>query len=134
MLVGLVSGHRGPLTADFRRYYQCSLSDALAGGVAPLADVAAWAAHLPPESATARSLDPHWQRTPQVDLLREVEFRLRILAWMQTVDGSKGRNVPDRLALPWDARATDVDVHEWDDLADALGGDPRLVEFMARHR
>ena len=61
------------------------------------------AAYLPPESATRRALDPHWQRTPEVDLLREVEHDLRILAWQQTQDGSKGRNVPERIPLPWDA-------------------------------
>jgi hypothetical protein len=61
------------------------------------------AAHLPPDSAVRRALDPHWQRTPAVDLLRLIEHTLRILAWQPTLDGSKGRNVPERLTLPWDA-------------------------------
>ena len=101
--------------------------------MAPLRDVAAWAAYLPPESATARSMDAHWQRTPEVDLLREVEYGVRVLAWQKTADGSKGRNAPERLALPWDPKPDGrPDAYEWDDLADALGGDPRLAEFMAR--
>ncbi len=100
--MGLIAEHRGPLSADFRRFYDCTLTDALAGREGPLSDVAAWAAHLPPDSATRRSIDPHWQRTALIDLMREAEFDLRILAWQQTEDGSKGRNVPERIPLPWD--------------------------------
>lgn len=71
--------------------------------MAPLSDIAAWAAHLPPESAVRRAADPHWQRTPELDMLREVEHDLRILAWQQSKDGAKGLNSPERIALPWDA-------------------------------
>lgn len=60
------------------------------------------AAHLPPDSAVRRSLDEHWQRTPDIDLLREIEYDLRILAWQQTKDGSKGKGYPERMSLPWD--------------------------------
>ena len=89
--------------------------------------------HAPATSAIVRALDPNWQRTPEVDLLREVEHGVRVLAWQQTRDGSKGRNAPERLRLPWDAVETDrPDSYEWDDLAAALGGDSRLAEFMAR--
>jgi len=98
--------------------------------VAPLRDVAAWAAYLPPESATARSMDAHWQRTPEVDLLREVEYGVRVLAWQKTADGSKGRNVPERLTLPWDVKPEPTnDAHEWHDLPESLA-DPRLLAAM----
>ena len=98
--------------------------------MAPLRDVAAWAAYLPPESATARSMDAHWQRTPEVDLLREVEYGVRVLAWQKTADGSKGRNVPERLALPWDESAHDrPDSYAWGDLPESLA-DPRLLTAM----
>lgn len=98
--------------------------------MAPLRDVAAWAAYLPPESATARSMDAHWQRTPEVDLLREVEHGVRVLAWQQTKDGSKGRNAPERLALPWDVKPEPTnDAHEWHNLPESLA-DPRLLAAM----
>lgn len=59
-------------------------------------------AYLPPESAVWRAANPHWQRNLEVDLLRTVEHGVRVLAWQQTVDASKGRNYPDPLRLPWD--------------------------------
>jgi hypothetical protein len=68
----------------------------------PLREVADMATFLPVESATRRSLDPHWQRTPEVDLLRDVEYGLRILAWQQTEKGAKGVGYPEPMRLPWD--------------------------------
>jgi len=75
-------------------------------------------------------MDAHWQRTPEVDLLREVEYGVRVLAWQKTADGSKGRNVPERLALPWDESAHDrPDSYAWGDLPESLA-DPRLLTAM----
>ena len=71
-------------------------------------------------------MDPHWQRTPEVDLLREVEHDLRVLAWQQTEAGSKGRDVPERIPLPWDPAPDDLiqgDVMALDELDAWLGWD-----------
>ena len=62
--------------------------------------------------------------------MREVEYGVRVLAWQKTLDGSKGRNVPERLALPWDAKPEPTnDAHEWHDLPESLA-DPRLLAAM----
>ena len=97
--------------------------------------MADWAANLPLDSATHRAINPHWQRSLEVDLLREVEHDLRVIAWMETKDGGRGRNFPERLELPWDPKPESIrgDAYDWSDLADALGGDQRLIEFMARN-
>lgn len=58
------------------------------------------AMHLPPDSAVARKLNPHWQRTPEIDLLRELEHSLRVLIWQNT--GNRNSAVPERIPLPWD--------------------------------
>ena len=106
MLAGLVDEFRGPLSADFRRFYGCNLTDALAGRVGPLSEVAAWAAHLPPESAVRRAMDPHWQRTPEVDLLRENAYLLDVLVYVTaTANGAKNLSMPERIPLPWDPSA-----------------------------
>lgn len=60
------------------------------------------AAHLPPDSACRRALDKHWQRTAEVDLLRDIEHGLRVLAWQNTKAGSKGMGYPEPMPLPWD--------------------------------
>lgn len=49
--------YREPLMADFRRYYGLSIAECRAQGI-PLREVAAMAAYLPPESATARAVNP----------------------------------------------------------------------------
>ena len=59
-------------------------------------------AYLPPDSAVWRASNPHWQRTPEIDLLRMVEHGVRVLAWQQTADATKGRNYPKHVPLPWD--------------------------------
>lgn len=123
MLAGLLAEYREQLSADFRRLYHCNLTDCLAGEVAPLWEVAAWAAHLPPDSATARAVDPAHAHTYDLELLRRIEFRLA-----QRVQGKKA----ELFKFPWDVTegAWKGDSFEWDDLADALGGDPRLKAVM----
>jgi hypothetical protein len=80
--------------------------------------------HLPAESATSRA-----RRAEQPDLdtqfLRSMEYWIRILAWQQTKDGSKGQSMPERVSLPGD---TDK---QRDD-ADSLRRERLLVERSAR--
>lgn len=128
----LLREHRGPLSADFRRYYGCNLADVLAGDVAPLSDVAAWAANLPPDSACARAMDP-WdgQRTNEVELLRLIEFTLRVVN--HNVRKDRFAQPPEPIPLPWDPKPDAVWVGveiRWEDAPAALGGDERLARAM----
>ena len=124
------------MTADFHRYYGLSWARRRSWGI-PLSEVADMAAHLPVESATWRDVNPHWRRTIDTDLLRLVEHSLRWLVWAKTVDGERGRNIPHLIPMPWDEpdQTESVwrgDALDWDDTADALGGDPRLRDAMQR--
>lgn len=71
-----------------------------------------------PGSAVYKALTPHWQRTPELQLLQSVELSLRVLAWQQTADGQKGRNAPEPAWLPWDEKPED----------DAIRGDAMTVD------
>ena len=99
----------------------------MAGRVGPLSEVAAWAAHLPPESAVRRAMDPHWQRTPEVDLLRENAYLLDVLVYVTaTGNGAKNLPMPERIPLPWDPAPDDLiqgDVMTLDELDAWLGWD-----------
>lgn len=75
----------------------------------PLEEIAAYAAALPPDSATVRAADPDAWISPQIQMLRELDHDLRVLAWMQTVDGQKGRNYPARRALTVAEKAAERD-------------------------
>ena len=122
--------HRGPLSADLRRYYHCNLSDVLAGRVAPLWDVAAWVACLPPESAVMRSVEPRVAHTHDLELARSIDHSLRWLVWAKTKDGEKGRNVPEPYRFPWepDERpAIRGDVMTTDEADEFLGWKLRAV-------
>lgn len=109
----------GQMVADFRRFYGLSLATIRDSGI-PLHEVADMAVHLPIESATHRAVNPHWQRTPELDLLRDMEHRLRVLAWQQTEKGSRGRDYPEPVRLPWDPEPAGVvkgdrmTTDEWD--------------------
>lgn len=96
-----MTAHRDALVADFHRFYGRSLSQMREWGI-PLGEVAAMAAYLPPEAACRRVMDEHWQRTPEIDLLRSVEHSLRVLAWQNTEAARKGNGYPEAVQLPWD--------------------------------
>ena len=101
-LAVVLRDHRGPLSADLRRYYHCNLPDVLAGDVAPLWDVSAWVACLPPESAVMRSVEPRVAHTHDLELLRSIDYSQRWLVWAKTRDGEKGRNAPEPYRFPWE--------------------------------
>lgn len=98
-----MSRHRPALVADFHRYYGLSLRAMKEWGI-PLEEVTHMAANLPLDSAVRRSVDEHWQRTPELDILRKLEHDVRILMWQNTSDGAKGRmsSYPEPMRLPWD--------------------------------
>jgi hypothetical protein len=58
--------------------------------------------HSPPDSAYARASNPAWPVTLDVQLLREVEHGLRVLAWQRTKDAERGdqaKHYPERIPL-----------------------------------
>lgn len=63
-------------------------------GLSDLADIVAW---LPPGCALWRSVGGPLALSEEAHLLRDVDFRLRELAWLQSEDGRKGRNRPKPL-------------------------------------
>lgn len=91
-------------------------------------------AHLPRESATVRATQPNAGHTDELELLRQIEHDLRVLAWQKTKDGQDGRNLPVPYRFDWEPRDTvwEHDVLDWDEAAEKLGGDPRLAAVMAR--
>jgi hypothetical protein len=62
-----------------------------------------------PDTATFKALNPDWQHTLEVELLRAIEHPLRWLMWAKTEDAHKKppRNVPKHLPLPWDGQPKD---------------------------
>lgn len=64
--------------------------------------MAAFVAHFPPDSATARAVDPRNAHTPADEMLRSVEWSLRWLVWAKTKDGARGQNVPEPYLFPWE--------------------------------
>lgn len=113
--------HRGPLRADFRRFYGRSVDEFRALGV-PLSEVADMAAHLPEESVTFRLLNPNWQHDHELELQRRVEHFLAILVWAK--GRRKSRDFPVPYFFPWEDdpnRAIKGDVMTTDEIDDWLG-------------
>lgn len=110
----------GRLTADFRRYYGMSFPPPL--GAREAADMAVY---LPPDSATWTAIVPQAGHSNEAELLRSIEYSLRILTWMKTKDGSKGRNAPEPISFPWEKakQAFEADVMTMDEAAAFLGWD-----------
>lgn len=91
----LLSRHRGPLTADFRRFYSLRLLDVRAGtaGVT-LTEFADLACYLPLESATEREIDPEWWVSPELQMLRDISYATSVLKWQPTADGHRNQRPP----------------------------------------
>lgn len=94
-LIGAVE-HEGPLRASMRAEYGVDLRDP---GMA-LLDLADLVAGLPPGCALYRVVGGPMAWSDEVHMLAAVEYRLRVLAWQKTEDGSKGRNQPKPLDPP----------------------------------
>lgn len=88
--------------ADFRRFYGIDLPD----DPHELGITRIWRryaelyARLPRESIAARNADPDSAWSVEAMLLREVEFRLHNLVWMDSDDGQKRINPPKPIPLP----------------------------------
>ena len=68
----------------------------------PVWEVAAFVAHLPPESATVRAVAPEAAHTHTDEMLRSVDQAVRWLVWVQTKDRQYGRNYPEPYRFPWE--------------------------------
>lgn len=104
MLVELLGELRGPLSADMRRFYNCNLTEALRGEVAPLQDIAAWAAHLPPESAVFRAQHPdgRWQHTHALELQRAQVYATQNVAFTVAKVTKHKMQEPEPILFPWE--------------------------------
>lgn len=123
MLAGLLNEEesRGPLRADFRRFYQHSVDEFRAMGV-PLTEVADMAVNLPAESATHRALNPNWHHTHELELSRRIEHALSILVWRK--GRQKSKDFPDPYMFPWEDDPNEAikgDLMTTDEIDDWLG-------------
>ena len=123
-LVDLIDEHSDAIEYDLMR---CGsrLRDFPDGGVT-WRDLAVLVRQCQPESAIFKALNPHWQQSPELEFLRQMEHTLRVLVWQQTKDGATGRNEPELIPLPWDPEPDGVirgDVMTMDEAADWLGWD-----------
>ncbi len=73
------------------------MRDLRAESVRQLAAMMAW---LPPGCALWRSLGGPLSLSAEAARLDIIDYRLRVLAWQQTEDGSKGRNRPEPPEAP----------------------------------
>lgn len=96
MLVAALREYRGALRASLRAEYQIDLSRP----DVPWIELADLVAHLPQGCALWRAAGGSMAWSQEVHMLAAVEYRLRVLAWQQTKDGSKGRNAPEPLSPP----------------------------------
>lgn len=107
--------HREELTADFVRFYGGTPRQLWERGCTVI-EVAGMARHLPPESATARALNPHHEWTVQAVLTAQLINEQRRLAWLYETTHAKRRPpAPEWVRLPWDtSQAPDRDVIKGD--------------------
>lgn len=112
MLANLLGNHEGELRADFQRFYGLNLDGM--GIDYSVTHAAALAANLPRESATVRAVVPEAAWSDETYLLSAIEYDLRVLAWQNSKDGSKGRNRPKRPQTPADVERVRGKVEQTD--------------------
>lgn len=89
--------------------------------------------HAQPGSAIFAELSPQPPDANVIELLRLIEFGIRRLEWMQSEDGSKGRNRPEPLTLPWDPPPEGSirgDVLDWDEAAAFFGWEDEMAAYF----
>lgn len=112
----------GRLRADFRRYYGMSFPPSDVGA----SEAADMAVFLPRDSATWLAMEPQAAHTTEAELLRSVEYSLRLLVWAKTKDGAKNRNRPEPELFRWESKAEpmyEFDVMTVDEANAFLGWD-----------
>lgn len=105
----LVESHlkyRAALRASLRAEYGVGIGDL---GVIETCDLVAW---LPPGSALWRATGGPMSVGFSDHTLRVIDYRLQVLAWMQTEDAKKRRNQPKPPEpLPYASEARGVEAH-----------------------
>ena len=94
--MGALVEHEGALRASLQSEYGVRLA-AHDYGVLELADLVA---NLPPGCALWRATGGPLAWPDVSHLLARVEYGIRVLGWMKTEDGSKGRNQPKPIEPP----------------------------------
>lgn len=120
----LLREHGEEMVADFYRFYEKSPRSHLLDGT-PMSDVAAMAAHLPPDSATMRAIDPDHMWSPEAQLCAAAVDEIREMQWLLLKRwGQKAVKRPDPIPRPGVQPNQDVDVvganagfDSWDDMA-----------------
>lgn len=84
-------------------------------------------AWLPPGCALWRSVGGPLSWSEETHLLNIVDYRLQVLAWQQSKDGSTGKNRPKPPANPKYAREKEAAVDETQRKADAYRKRQRLT-------
>lgn len=92
--------HPDELRADFQRFYGLDLDGM--GADYTCAHAASLAVALPAESATVRAERPEAAWSDEAYLLSAIEYDLRMLVWLNSEDGAKGRNRPRPIWTPAD--------------------------------
>lgn len=113
------------MVSDFRRFYGLDLPIDGWDGADDLARPAMLWASLPRESRCVRRLVPAARWGDAEYLLRDVEHGVRVLAWMRTRDGEKGRGfpkpLPDPAAMAENERRRDAALAARSDIDEILG-------------
>ena len=86
------------LRADFQQFYGLNLDSM--GRDYSLLHAATLSAQLPSESRIKRIYEPSYKWSDADYMLRSIEHSLRVLAWQQTKDGQRGRNIPKPIPTP----------------------------------
>jgi len=89
-------------------------------GLLELADLVG---NLPPGCALWRATGGDQAWSLEAHLLAVIEWRLQLLAWMQTKDGQEGRNQPEPIQPPHPAAASMAEADELDE---------RVAAYLAR--
>lgn len=94
--MGALVEHPGALRASLQSVYGIRLAD---HGYGPL-ELADLVAHLPPGCALWRAAGGPLAWSDEMHMLARVEHGIRVLGWMKTEDGSKGRKPPEIVEPP----------------------------------
>lgn len=94
--MGALAEHPDALRASLLAVYGVRLSHH-DYGVLELADLVA---HLPPGCALWRAAGGALAWTDEIHMLSRIDHGIRVLAWMKTEDGQKGRNAPKQEEPP----------------------------------
>lgn len=58
----------------------------------------------PRDSAIRRAVDPKVAHTTELELLRVIEYRTHLTAWLHTEDAKHRRNQPEPIRFPWEPK------------------------------